>query len=661
MKKIFTIDNFIVGFIPALGYGLGFDIPKILGWEMWQCILLCFAIGGVLDAVANKIVFSKFVQSKTSHKILVSIAFLLIFLAIVQYVVVSWAELPILDYLIGQYVYIIIPAILGFAFNNVKRWYLTRKIRERYGDGSKGFLYDDVIKRSEVEEWNKQNQPIKGKYDTEYAVKTKTGIYVGYKENKCMFYMGIPYAKPPLGERRWKAPEPMPESNEIFEAKYFGASEIQVEHEGSILKHHRQSEDCLTLNIGFVRKKTNKKKPVLVLFHHGDFSYGGAADPLLYGDNLADTYPDIVAVSFNYRLGIFGFIDFSDIPGGKDYPDALNLGLLDQIAALKWIKENISTFGGDPDNITVMGFESGAISISLLAACKQAKGLFQKAFIFFGSPDNTYATSEKSRNLAKKLLEETSTATMQELQRLPTERLKDAAQKLWLNAAAPTRDGKLIPLNVFEAYKNGAAEGIEFIIGIASNERDTYKSFVGKQNYEEIMSKGLREFLAELDTDTAQSVKTYIEEQAKSIPKVEAQAKIFEQWSASCTYLSAMQLAKFGNEVRLIYWNATPLIKNLGSGTVDVVSALLGNSKTAQMYGKVLDSVISKILQTFFQKFMNGETIQLYNNELKGVDAIEWKVFPKALIVSNKKLQCKSIEDRLTEVEGLLEFFKNKV
>ena len=363
MKKIFTIDNFIVGFIPALGYGLGFDIPKILGWEMWQCILLCFAIGGVLDAVANKIVFSKFVQSKTSHKILVSIAFLLIFLAIVQYVVVSWTELPILDYLIGQYVYIIIPAILGFAFNNVKRWYLTRKIRERYGDGSKGFLYDDMIKRSEVEEWNKQNQPIKGKYDTEYAVKTKTGIYVGYKENKCMFYMGIPYAKPPLGERRWKAPEPMPESNEIFEAKYFGASEIQVEHEGSILKHHRQSEDCLTLNIGFVRKKTNKKKPVLVLFHHGDFSYGGAADPLLYGDNLADTYPDIVAVSFNYRLGIFGFIDFSDIPGGKDYPDALNLGLLDQIAALKWIKENISTFGGDPDNVTIPGTQAPIIPV----------------------------------------------------------------------------------------------------------------------------------------------------------------------------------------------------------------------------------------------------------------------------------------------------------
>lgn len=112
----------------------------------------------------------------------------------------------------------------------------------------------------------------------------------------------------------------------------------------------------MTLNIAVGGKKSDKKKPVLVIFHNGDFSFGGSADPLMYGDNLTSAYSDFIGVSFNYRLGIFGFIDFSEIPGGENYPDTLNLGLLDQIAALRWIKENISNFGGDSENITVMGF-----------------------------------------------------------------------------------------------------------------------------------------------------------------------------------------------------------------------------------------------------------------------------------------------------------------
>ena len=218
------------------------------------------------------------------------------------------------DYLIEQYLYIILPAILGFAFSMILRWHHFRQVRKRYGDGSKGFLFDDVLKPDVLENWNKQNQPIKGEYDKKFAVKTKTGIYVGYKEKKCVVYDGIPFAKPPVGNLRWKAPEPLPESNEVFEAKYFGASAIQVEHEGSILRHHRQSEDCLTLNIAVGGKKTDKKKPVLVIFHNGDFSFGGSADPLMYGDNLTSAYSDVIGVSFNYRLGIFGFIDFSEIP-----------------------------------------------------------------------------------------------------------------------------------------------------------------------------------------------------------------------------------------------------------------------------------------------------------------------------------------------------------
>ena len=660
MKKLFTIDDFIIAFISAMAYGLSFEIPKLLGWEMWQALIPCMVVGGVIDMITKKIVFNKAVQKSTTNKAIIFFALFIVFIT-GEYVAFSLTGLSVEDYLLENYIYLILPSILGFVFSMAVRWYQIRKIRARYGDGSQGFLYDDMFTREDIKEFNQPNQQIKGEYDTKLAVKTKTGIYVGYKEKKGIVYAGIPYAKPPIGELRWKAPEPLPESDEVFEAKHFGASAIQVEHEGSILKLHRQSEDCLTLNICVDRKNTSDKKPVLVLFHHGDFSYGGSADPLMYFEKLSDAYSDFVGVSFNYRLGIFGFIDFSEVEGGENYADTLNLGLLDQIAALKWIKENISAFGGDPDNITVMGFESGAISINLLAVCEQAKGLFQKAFIFFGSPDGAYyAPEDAAKIFAKKLLEETGAKSMDELQRLSTEQLKDANQKLGLHRVAPTCDGKFIPVDVFDAYKNGAADGIEFIIGIPSNEGHVYKSFIGEENYEEFMAETIEEILSfYLDDATADSVKNYIENQAKNMTEVEAKGKFFEQWSALSIYRSAMQLAAGGNKVHMMYWDVKPLIENLGSGTVDAVSAFFGNSKTSQMYGNVLDTAISTILQRFLKKFISGESLSLYNNEIKGVAAIDWKKFPKALVVSNKEFKCESIEDRLTEIDGLLDFIKN--
>lgn len=653
MKKLFTIDDFMVAFISALGYGFGYTIPMHLGWPQLACIVTCFALGIALEEITGKIVFSKAVQKKTANRVFTYVAILLIFL-IAEFVSVRLLGASLMEDLEEEFAWVVGLPILGLVVSLCIRAFRVRKIRKLYGDGSEGYVFD--LKKEDIEETNRQNQPILGQYDAELAVKTRTGVYVGEKYKNTICYLGIPYAKPPVGELRWKAPEPLPASEAVFEAKNFGASAIQVEHKGSIIKHHRQSEDCLTLNIGVSEQKTEGKKPVLVLFHHGDFTSGGSVDPLSYGGDFAANHPDIVFVSFNYRLGIFGFIDFSEVPGGEACPDAMNLGLLDQIAALKWIRENIAAFGGDPERITVLGFESGATCICLLAASERAKGLFQRAFAFNGSPDSAYETPEASRTLAKALLKETNTSTMAELLQLDTEALKDAAQRLWMNMCAPTCDGELIPGRVFDAYRNGAASGIEFIVGITGGEMQVIRSSVGSRNYEDAVNAAVDNLQSNMDSSVASAVRAYLETQAAASSELEAKSKLVGQWIALGIYRVAAMLSQGGNKVHLMYWDEKALIENLGSGTADVLAALLGNGEALRLYGSVMNSDLSETLQALLSKFVNGDALQLYRNEISGFDGLDWKAFPRALIVADGKFACDTIEGRLSEIKGLFDF-----
>ena len=653
LKKLFTIDDFMVAFISALGYGFGYTIPMYFGWPSPVCIAVSFALGIALEELISKIVFSKTIQKKTTNRVFAYVVILFVFL-IAEFVSLRMLGTSLMEDLEEEFMWVVGLPILGLLVNLCIRIYHVQRIRKLYGDGSDGYVFD--VKDEDIEEVNRQNRAVYGEYDIECAVRTRTGVFVGEKYENTRIFTGIPYAKPPVGELRWKAPEPLPASETVFEAKNFGASAIQVEYKGSIIRHHRQSEDCLTLNIAAGAEKTEAKKPVLVLFHHGDFTYGGAVDPLLYGGNYVNTNQDVVIVSFNYRLGIFGFIDFSEVPGGEAYPDAPNLGLLDQIAALKWIRENIVSFGGDPERITLLGFGSGATCICLLAASEQAKGLFRRAVVFNGSPESSYDTPYASRDLAKALLNETNTSTMTELLHLDTQALKEAMQRSWMNLCGPTCDGKLIPKDVYEAYRNGAASGIEFIVGITGGEMEVLRSSVGSKNYEDAINAALDNLQGCLDGSAAEEVRAYIEAQTLASSELEAKSELVGQWIALGIYCTAAKLSEGGNKVHMMYWDEEALIENLGSGTADVLATLLGNSEALQMYGSVMNADLYELLQALLMKFVNGETLQLYRNEISGFDGINWKAFSRVLIVEDGKLACDTIEDRITEVKGLLDY-----
>lgn len=214
---------------------------------------------------------------------------------------------------------------------------------------------------------------------------------------------------------------------------------------------------------------------------------------------------------------------------------------------------------------------------------------------------------------------------------------------------------------MYEVCRSGAVSCGEFIFGIPSDERQIYKSYIGAKKYEDFILGVTAEIISYLDADTANAVNAYIREQTAMMPELEAKAKFFEQWTALCVYYGAKELAIGGSKVRLLFWNRKPLIKNLGAGTIDVAASFLGNLDASLMYGNVMNYDLSDMLQAFLKKFVRGDKMQLYKNEIKGVNAVDWSVFPQALIVSDKGIHCEPIEDKLTEIESLLDFVHSQV
>ena len=247
---------------------------------------------------------------------------------------------------------------------------------------------------------------------------------------------------------------------------------------------------------------------------------------------------------------------------------------------------------------------------------------------------------------------------MQELMQLSTESLKEAAQRLWRNMCAPTNDGTLVPADVFAAYEEGRASGVDFILGIPGREMHVMRSVIGDRNYEELISAVVADIQQYSDGAAAEAVQEYIKSQTAAAGETDAKTKIAEQWNALGIYRTALKLSQGGNKVHVMLWDEKPVIENLGSGTTDAAAALLGNAEALQMYGSVMDKDLSEILQTLVSKYIKGEALRLYRNEITGLDAMEWKAFPKALIVSDGIIKCGPIEDRITEVKELLEMAK---
>ena len=304
-------------------------------------------------------------------------------------------------------------------------------------------------------------------------VKTRYGIFDGFVDkNGVKTWLGIPYAKPPVGNLRWHAPEKLEPSNKIFSAKKFGASPLQEIDPVEPASEYKQSEDCLTLNIW--RHSDKKNLPVMVFIPGGGFVGGGTADDSYNGAKLASA-GDVIVVTLNYRLNIFGFMNFAGVD--PTFEDAGYLGIKDQLAALEWVHENIENFGGNPDNVTVFGESAGSVSTMLLTILPATKNLFHKAIAQSGSPA-FYHEPQPSAKFAAEFMEFGNYKDMAQMMKTSPKKLlktyEEFAEKKGFTANIdyfPTCDGKFLPEHPFQALKEGAARGKKLLTG---NTQDEY-------------------------------------------------------------------------------------------------------------------------------------------------------------------------------------------
>ena len=304
------------------------------------------------------------------------------------------------------------------------------------------------------------------------AIKIDQGVLNGETEDDVQVFKNIPFAAPPVGDLRWRAPQPGPSWAGARDATEFGPICPQNQHINMFTPKLPQSEDCLSLNVWTPNTTTAAKLPVMVWIYGGAFVTGGSAIPIYDGTDLAKH--GVVVVSFNYRLGELGF--FAHPALANDYIDEArgNFGLLDQIAALKWVQKNIATFGGDPNNVTIFGESAGGMSVNDLIASPMARGLFGKAISESGLGLQEVPPLEKARQASVDVATRwgvtgVDAATLAKLRAVKVEDILRNRSETE-GGIAPFIDGKVIPADVSVLFAKGEIAKVPYIAGSNSNE-----------------------------------------------------------------------------------------------------------------------------------------------------------------------------------------------
>ncbi|MEV0297196.1 carboxylesterase/lipase family protein [Nocardia sp. NPDC050710] len=352
-------------------------------------------------------------------------------------------------------------------------------------------------------------------------ITTADGVVRGHRGGRVVRWRSLPYAAPPVGDLRFRAPRPVRPWSGVREATAFGFASEQHRAGARIGPRQYQptSEDSLTLNVTAPVEFSTTPRPVLVFIHGGGYLMGTSALRLYSGSRLA-LRGDAIVVSLNYRLGAFGYVDFSEF-GTPDRPFESNLGLRDQVAALQWVQRNIAAFGGDPGNVTVFGESAGAHAVLSLLATPAAAGLFHRG-IAQSAPADWAMTAEDARAFARRCLDALGAEPGDAARALTDSSANDIRKAVdrtigavlrerpGLFPACPVVDGDYLPQAPIDAITDGTAHRVPLIIGTCRDEGTLFAKFADKlPTRPERLHAALADFGADVESRVVASYPGY--------------------------------------------------------------------------------------------------------------------------------------------------------
>lgn len=441
-----------------------------------------------------------------------------------------------------------------------------------------------------------ENKVVEGAYPDSLAVEAANGVFVGQSEDGLLAFKGIPYALQPTGDRRWQEPEPEPDSRLVREARYFGHTAIQWRSQNNAASLYPQGEDCLTLNVWTAsRGMRTARRPVMVWIHGGSYVCNGTANPRDWGNNFVKAHPEVVMVSINYRLGLLGFLDLSSLPDGKNYSRSGNLGILDQVEALRWVKRNIAAFGGDPDNVTIFGHSAGSGSVAILASIDEAQGLFKRAIMQSGSVALT-SSREDCLSLTKRVLDATGAKTVADLQALSMDEIITLYEKVGEFYRFPERDGKLIPEDPYSRF-DGFNAGIDMLMGSTSDEsRYWIDAMGGEENFGLAVGLWNKYIAVSLDSAQRNSASRFLDIVPDDNPWPEAELLNDLMFRGPAIEM-AQRHAAAGGKTYMYYWNKPLSAPIYGACHGVEVSYVLNTGRQIKMGDKHNPALASEVQQ----------------------------------------------------------------
>ena len=470
-----------------------------------------------------------------------------------------------------------------------------------------------------------------GNYDKSLAVKCINGTFVGKRTGDVIAHKGIPFVgQQPVGELRWKAPVDVVPDDGVYEAYYNGKSPCQDEGVSQRASLYPQGEDCLYLNVWRAADGA-VNKPVMVWIHGGAFEIGGTVEPREEGTNFVKENPDVILVSVEYRLNVFGFLHLSHLPDGADYPDAQNLGLMDQLMALKWVHENIASFDGNPDNVTIFGESAGAGSVTLLPLVKGSQQYFKRVIAESGAPVFTRST-EEAIACTNELMAQLGCSTVADLQKVEVSKLVAVADGLLGLRTWAERDGNFLPLDPYEAYANGAAKDIDLMHGCNKDEMNYFVWGFGS-DWNEWAADRKAKKMAQMTDEEKALVESFCND-IKGEP-YEYTSRLFDQlvFIAPLFRLSENQ-TKAGGKTYTYYFTVESSVPLMKCGHAVELSTVFNHPEQTFVTGRTFDETFSKTMRRMWVQFAKTGNPSLSATESPDGKAKEWPLYD----LENKQL-----------------------